>query len=82
MGEAAQFPSGAFSDFNRAKEWIEKHSLSGVLTRMPVDIGIYDWAILMDYFAPKREYQKEAKFIQKFSSASLDHWHFESGKMM
>jgi hypothetical protein len=82
MGESAQFPSGAFMSFDLAKEWIEKYTLSGVLTKMPIDIGIYDWAISMEYFEPKREYQKEGKFIQKFTSASLEHWHFENGKMM
>lgn len=82
MGESARFPAGAFMDFEIAKEWIEKYALNGVLTKMPIDIGIYDWAISMEYFEPKKEHQEEAKFIQKFSSASLDHWHFENGKMM
>lgn len=51
-----------------------------MLSSYPLDVGLYDWAIDKNYFEPKKEYQKESKFIEKFTSASLEHIHFEDGK--
>ncbi|ROS17714.1 hypothetical protein EDF65_2095 [Chryseobacterium nakagawai] len=45
-----------------------------------VDEGLYDWAIENDFFKVKNEHQKEAKFIQQFTCASIEHFHFENGE--
>ncbi|RZJ50569.1 MAG: hypothetical protein EOO19_02895 [Chryseobacterium sp.] len=82
VGEEANLPSGIFTTLEKAKEYIEKYSLSGTLTQFPLDIGIYDWAIQEDFFSVKNEYQKESKFIQRFSCASMEHFHFEDGKVI
>jgi len=79
-GNKAMFPSGVFLSFNKAKEWIEQNKLSGVLNKMPVNIGLYDWAIENDFFTPKKDYHKESRFIESFTCASMEHWHFEKGK--
>ena len=80
-GKGANFPGGIFNDKKNATEWIEKYALSGVLSTYPIDKGLYDWAIENEYFEAKKEYQKEAKFIEKFTCASIDHFHYENGKI-
>mgnify|MGYP000392113644 CR=1 FL=1 len=79
-GEKGSFPSGAFSTIEKAEEWIKGHGLSGVLTEYPIDIGVYDWALEKGFFKPKRDDQKEAPFIQRFSDARQNHFHYENGE--
>lgn len=80
IGEGAQIPSGVFTLLEKAEQWIRTYSLSGVLSKYPVDTGLYDWAIYEDFFIVKNDYQKESKFIQRFTCASMDHVHFEKGE--
>jgi hypothetical protein len=79
-GSGAQFPSGAFSSREKAETWIQQHRLNGTLTAYPIDIGVYDWAIAAAHFQPKRDEQREPEFIQRFSSASQKHYHYENGR--
>jgi hypothetical protein len=79
-GPGAQFPSGAFTSRQKAEEWIQQHRLSGALTAYPIDIGVYDWAIATGHFVPKRDDQRGPEFIQRFSSASQEHYHYENGR--
>lgn len=79
-GEKAALPAGIFTEFDLAKAWIEKNKLSGILNKYPINIGIYDWAVLNEFFVPKTTEQQEARFIEGFSCASIEHWHFEYGK--
>ena len=81
-GEGSQFSSAVFSNPVNTKEWIEKKKVTGMLTEMPLDKSVYDWAIEKDFFTPNKDYQKEPKFIQRFISASLEHWHFEEGVLV
>jgi hypothetical protein len=74
------FPSGIFSSREKAEDWILKNRLSGTLTAYPVDIGTYDWAIQIGIFTPKQEKHTSPEFIQRFSSASQEHDHYEDGK--
>jgi hypothetical protein len=66
-----------FVSKKQAFTWIMKTKVSGCLTRYPLNISIYDWAISNHYFSPKFPSHNSAKFIQKFSSAYLEHYHFE-----
>ena len=79
-GANAQFPSGVFSSRERAEEWIQKHRLTGTLTKYPVDMSVYDWAIENGLFKLKDEENKSAHFIQRFSSAKQEHYHYEDGE--
>ena len=72
-----QFPCGVFETREQAEIWILKNKVTGCLTRYPVGDGIYEFAIRMGYFIPKKEYQFTPKFISKFSCASLEHYHYE-----
>jgi len=78
-GSSAPFPSGVFTSIDLAEQWIAKYKLTGTLTRYPINIGIYDWAIQNNFFKPKDDKHKTAKFIQQFSSASQEHYHYEDG---
>lgn len=80
IGEGAQIPSGVFTLLEKAEQWIRTYSLSGVLSKYPVDTGLYDWAIHENFCIIKNDYQKESKFIQRFTCASMDHFHFEKGE--
>ena len=78
-GSNGKFPSGVFSSKKLAEDWINFNKLTGVLTLYPVNISTYDWAIQNKFFDPRDEGQKTPEFIQKFSSGSQEHYHFEKG---
>jgi hypothetical protein len=81
VGEGSQFPSGVFTSLGVGEKWIKKNELSGVITRYPLDSGVYDWAIMNGFFTPKKEEHKSPLFIGKFTSASMEHYHFENGEV-
>jgi hypothetical protein len=76
-GSRAQFPSGVFTQREIAEQWIHENRLNGTLTAYPLDIGTFDWAVSKGYFTPKRDDQRSSEFIQRFSSASQEHYHYE-----
>jgi hypothetical protein len=78
-GPRAQFPAGVFTQRAAAEQWIRLHGLSGTLTAYPLDMGTFDWAVSAGCFTPKRDDQRSAEFIQGFSSASQEHYHYEHG---
>ncbi|WP_422653323.1 DUF7710 domain-containing protein [Chitinimonas sp.] len=78
-GTGARFSSGVFSDKERAILWIGNNKLSGVLTKYPLDIGVYDWAVAGNLFSPRKDHEFSAEFIQRFTSSSQEHYHFEDG---
>jgi hypothetical protein len=79
-GDGGHFPSGVFTTRENAEAWIARHCLSGTLTRYPLDAGIYDWAVTQGFFTPRRDDQHTPQFIQRFSSASQEHFHYEDGR--
>ncbi|SHK44286.1 hypothetical protein SAMN02745181_3830 [Rubritalea squalenifaciens DSM 18772] len=81
-GDSGRFPGGAFSIREKAEEWIKVHSLSGVLTKYPMDCGVYDHAVAEGYFTPKKDYQNSPAFISAFTSASQEHYHYENGVLI
>ncbi|NHZ32468.1 DUF7710 domain-containing protein [Massilia rubra] len=78
-GAEGRFPSAVFDARADAQRWIAKNALTGVLTKYPVGISVYEWAIENGQFSAKNEQQKSSAFIQKFSSAAQEHVHFENG---
>ena len=79
-GEGATLPSAVFGDRFRAEAWIAKHRVSGVLTAYPLDEGVYEWAIAAGFFQPTTPAHSRSDWIQKFSSAYLEHYHYEQGQ--
>ena len=75
----AQFSGGVFSTKILAEEWISENKLSGLLTSFPLDNGAYNWAVEKEYFTPKKEHHYSPDFIGGFTSASMEHNHYENG---
>jgi len=80
LGEGARHPAAVFSDRVSAEAWIRQSGVSGLLTAYPLNQSVYDWAIERGFFTPKEPYQKETRFLAKFSSAHLEHYHFIEGE--
>jgi hypothetical protein len=80
-GENGRIASGAFSSKEKAEIFIKKYNLSGVLTWYVVDEGIYDWAISSGFFEVKKAEQQGSEFIQRFTSGSQPHFHYENGQL-
>jgi len=78
-GEGGRFTSGVFTSIEKAEIWIDRYKLSGVLTEYPIDEGVYDWALFNSFFNVKKESQITPNFIQQFTCASQDHYHYENG---
>ena len=78
-GAEKHFPGGVFTGREYADAWIAKHRLTGTLTRYPLDVGAYDWAIDKGIFRPRKPHESEPKFIGGFSDAGMEHYHYEAG---
>lgn len=79
-GVMARFPSGLFTSLEDAKTWIKHNKLTGVLTKYPVNTGVYDWAIKKSFFRPTEDKHSSSSFIGSFTCAAMDHLHFEDGE--
>jgi hypothetical protein len=71
------FPAGVFETREQAEDWIKENGVEGCLTRYPVGASLFDYAIRMAFFEPKRDNQKTPKFKAEFSCAYLEHYHYE-----
>lgn len=78
-GKLGHFPSAIFSSKAKALAWIGEKKLTGTLTKYPIDISVYDWTISTGHFTPKNEFQKNARTIENFNSAYMEHYHIENG---
>lgn len=79
-GARSQFPGAVFSQLELAEAWIRRHRLTGTLTRYPVDLSAYDWAMERGYFTPSKTEHTSPEFIGRFSAANQEHYHFEEGQ--
>ncbi|KAA6430319.1 hypothetical protein FOE74_20810 [Rufibacter glacialis] len=76
-------PGGVFDDQFLAEKWIAKNKLTGTLTKYPVNQGALDWAIQNNMVNMKPDKLKvkaqDPYFIGEFTTASMEHYHFEGG---
>jgi len=83
IGEGGRFPSSAFTEKEAAESWIAKHNLSGMLSAMPVNQGLFEWAVENDALSMKPDIlekkRKDPAFIGTCTTASLEHYHYENG---
>jgi hypothetical protein len=79
-GNRNHFPSAVFSERALAEEWILKNGLSGTLTAYPIDGPVYEWVIAQGYWHPTTEEHRRPNYIANFSSADLEHYHYEDGQ--
>lgn len=80
QGSRANFPSGIFYNIEQAETWISDNSLSGLLTKYPIGISVYDWAVKNDHHPNSVNKPISASAIERFTSACLEHYHYESGE--
>jgi hypothetical protein len=76
-GAGGRFTSGVFASQAQAEEFIFRYRLTGCLTKYPVGISAYDWATQENLFKPKKPEHCEAAFIQRFTTASQEHYHYD-----
>lgn len=79
-GSGNYLPGGLFLSREEAEKWIRRDSLSGLLTRYPVNKSLYDWAIDQGFFRPNKKEHTSSKFIENFTSAHLEHYHYVDGQ--
>ncbi|MCC3152580.1 hypothetical protein Q3A66_05140 [Hymenobacter sp. BT770] len=79
-GTGGRMTSGIFTSRKEAEEFIANYRLSGSLTKYPVGISVYDWAVQEKLFEPRKPEQFEPGFIQRFTAATQEHYHYEAGK--
>lgn len=72
--------SAVFPSQEDGENWIRKHKLSGIMTKYPVGVSIYDWAVGNGYFKPKDQSHSSPEFIGRFTSAHLEHYHYVNGE--
>lgn len=80
-GNSSRFPSAIFTVRENAEAWIKSNKLTGVLTCYPLNISVYEWAIEEEYFVPKKAHESTPQFMQNFSSASQEHYHYLEGQL-
>ncbi|WP_343691317.1 hypothetical protein [Chitinophaga sp.] len=78
-GETGRFASAVFTELTFAEDWVKANRLTGTLTRYPVNIGVYDWALNEGIFNIKKEEHTSPVFIGNFTSAGQEHYHYENG---
>lgn len=79
VGDRARWPSGVFTSREAAARWIAEHRLTGMITKYPVDAGVYDWAVQAGSFRPGKPKHSEPDFIGGFTTAAQEHGHFTDG---
>lgn len=75
-------PGAVFSDIAIAEHWIANWALSGLLTKYPLNVGAYDWAVEHQRFRPKKPEHTAGKFVGSFVGASMEHHHYENGRRL
>ena len=75
------FPSGVFVSLELGEEWIRRNNASGTLTRYPVNVGVYEWAIANGFFKPKKAEHTQATFIESFSSTRQERYYYDQGQL-
>ncbi|MEP3450095.1 MAG: hypothetical protein ABJN65_05595 [Parasphingorhabdus sp.] len=79
QGEDAEFCSAVFKQHADAEIWINEDKFSGILTKYPVDTSVYDWAVQERHFQPDIDNLKAGRFIQNFTTAAQEHFHYQNG---
>jgi hypothetical protein len=80
-GAGGRFTSGVFASQAQAEAFIERYRLAGTLTKYPVGISAYDWALQEKLFEPKQPQHYEAGFIQRFTTACQEHYHYDADEL-
>jgi hypothetical protein len=75
-GGETGLPVAVFVSREQAEECIERLELSGLLTKYPVGITVYEWAEKNDLLPRKRSNLCPTDF----TTGALEHYHYRKGK--
>jgi frataxin-like iron-binding protein CyaY len=82
-GENTQLSGGIFEKYEDANSWIKHNKLTGILTKYPLNKGVFDWAEENDLINMKKEKielkRNDPWFIGGFTTASMEHFHYKNG---
>lgn len=76
--QGAKGAGGVFRDLDEARAWIERHRLTGLLTRYPLGMGVYDYVVGRGWHKPSKDYMRTPEYIGGFCGW-LAHHHFADG---
>ncbi len=83
-GANSRFSGGVFDNLIDAEDWIKSNKLTGMLTKYPLNQGVFDWAEANDKTSMKPEKllekRKDPIFIGGFTTAAMEHYHYENGE--
>ena len=83
-GVNSKFSGGVFNNLDDAEKWIKENKLTGMLTKYPLNRGVFDWAKENDLINIKPEKLEQKRndpiFIGGFTTASMEHYHYENGE--
>ena len=81
----SKYSGGVFESLIDAEDWIKKNKLNGMLTKYPLNSGVFDWAIENDMHNIKSDKVKDKasnpKFVGGFTTASQEHYHYQDGHL-
>ncbi len=78
-GDGARHAAGVFASKEQALAWVERHSLTGLVTEYPVGIGAFDDAVARGRFKPSRDHHGTPQHIAAFSPGHTEHLHVVDG---
>jgi len=80
----SQLSGGIFENLEQGELWIEENNLTGMLTKYPLNRGVFDWAKENDLINMKPDKLEEKRtdsfFIGGFTTASMEHYHYVNGE--
>ncbi len=79
--QKGQFPYAVFDSLDKAVVWIRNNKATGMITGYPINETVLSWALRNNFFKIKKEEHKTIQFEEKFTSASMLHYHFEDGNI-
>ena len=83
-GANSRFSGGVFEHLDVAEQWIKSNGLTGMLTKYPLNRGVFEWADDNNLIRMKAEKLKEKRkdpiFIGGFTTAAMEHFHYENGQ--
>ena len=76
-GLSARFAASVYESLEQADFDIKLKEMSGLLTIYPLNETVYDYCVRAKLFEEKENVS--SKFVQSFTSAYLEHYHYKDG---
>jgi len=83
-GARSRHSGGIFESLDIAEKWVRNNRLSGMLTKYPLNTGVFEWAdennLIRMREGKLEEKRKDPIFIGGFTTAAMEHYHYEEGE--